>query len=237
MEYLRCKYCLKRPKHGSFYMGEFCDELCFKKNNGEVPDCKGHSNRICQFCNKKFGRIAGLKRRFCSKDCWIQYQVINRLNVPKKLRQGPTVKGIKKYKLPNKDITKVAISLIGKGISGIYAIVHKISKKAYIGSAINVEKRWSEHKHDLNLNDHDNDYLQKAWNKYGADAFECILLEEVSDLSKLVSREQYWIDKFKTYEDWNGYNIRKVAESNFGLKHTSETRKKMCIAQQERFSK
>jgi hypothetical protein len=230
MKYLRCKYCVKAPKN-SFFLEKFCDEICHNKSIGNVPDCKGHKNIICLFCGKQFGKIASSKSEYCSKECWLTYQTINRLNVPEKLRNGSAVVGVVKYNSPDKDISKVAISLIGKAISGIYAIIHKISKKAYIGSAINVEKRWSEHKHDLYLNDHDNDYLQKSWNKYGEKAFECVILEEVLEHSKLLEREQYYIDEFKTYEDWNGYNIRKVAESNFGLKHKPETLIKMCKAQ------
>ena len=54
-------------------------------------------------------------------------------------------------------------------VSGIYSIVHIVSGKPYIGSALDSEKRWSEHKHDLIYNCHDNQRLQNAWNKYGSD--------------------------------------------------------------------
>jgi group I intron endonuclease len=112
-------------------------------------------------------------------------------------------------------------------ISTVYSIVHIVSGKPYIGSAIDADKRFSEHKFDLIHNHHDNLRLQNAWNKYGSDAFEFKILEEVLDPANLLEREQYWMDKLRSYDRAKGFNIRKKAESNFGLKHTPETRKKM----------
>ena len=50
-------------------------------------------------------------------------------------------------------------------ISGIYCIENIITNKKYIGQSINIKDRWSKHKSELNHQTHDNDYLQKAWNK------------------------------------------------------------------------
>ena len=55
--------------------------------------------------------------------------------------------------------------------SGIYKITHVASGKFYIGSAVNVEKRVTNHKHELRKGVHHNKRLQNAWLKYGADAF------------------------------------------------------------------
>jgi group I intron endonuclease len=112
-------------------------------------------------------------------------------------------------------------------IDGVYAIIHILSGKLYVGSAIGIYKRWSEHRSELTYNYHDNPRLQNAWNKYGPDAFEFKILEIVTDPAMLLAKEQFWMDKLQSYDRTKGYNIRKKAESNFGLKHTSETRKKM----------
>jgi len=56
--------------------------------------------------------------------------------------------------------------------SGIYKIINKVNGKYYIGSSNDIKGRWSEHKNDLKANRHDNDYLQKSWNKYGEENFE-----------------------------------------------------------------
>jgi group I intron endonuclease len=110
---------------------------------------------------------------------------------------------------------------------GVYQLFNLDNGKAYIGSAVNIESRFSEHKHYLNSNRHDNDYLQKSWNKHGANRFELRILEEVLDVANLIVREQYWIDYYKTSDERYGYNIRKIASSNLGLKHTSETKEKI----------
>ena len=61
--------------------------------------------------------------------------------------------------------------------SGIYCIENIITNKKYIGQSIDVNERWRKHISELNHNYHHNDYLQKAWNKYGEDSFKFYVLE------------------------------------------------------------
>ncbi len=112
-------------------------------------------------------------------------------------------------------------------ISGIYIVKNIINGKRYVGSAINIQKRFCEHQHDLIHNNHDNDYLQKAWNKYGKDNFEFSILEKIKNPSLLIEREQHYLDSLQTFDDRYGYNIRKHAESNLGLHHSKETIEKI----------
>jgi hypothetical protein len=75
---------------------------------------------------------------------------------------------LKKYENKNlKNIMK---------ISGIYKIVNKINGKYYIGSSINIHRRWREHKCGLLNNKHPNLHLQKSWNKYGCNNFDFIII-------------------------------------------------------------
>ena len=62
-------------------------------------------------------------------------------------------------------------------VSGIYKIEHVATGKFYVGSACSLESRLSKHKRDLNSNCHNNQHLQRAWNKYGADEFKFYLIE------------------------------------------------------------
>ena len=48
---------------------------------------------------------------------------------------------------------------------GIYKIINKVNGKYYVGSSLNINKRWSVHKSALSKNKHHNDHLQNAWNK------------------------------------------------------------------------
>lgn len=114
--------------------------------------------------------------------------------------------------------------------SVIYQIRNLITNKLYVGSALNRSKRWAWHKYKLNLNDHSNRYLQRAWNKYGEAAFEFRVIEFVDDKSKLLEREQFWIDWMQCCNPAIGYNIRKQAASNIGVVFSKETRAKMSMS-------
>ena len=61
---------------------------------------------------------------------------------------------------------------------GIYMILNKNNGKIYIGQSIDAEYRMKKHKQQLTGNYHSNTHLQRAWNKYGEDAFEFNLLEK-----------------------------------------------------------
>lgn len=98
--------------------------------------------------------------------------------------------------------------------SGIYQICNRINGKIYIGSAVNIKKRWHLHLHRLRNNIHHNSHLQNAWNKYGEENFEFEVIE-YWEPEFLVSFEQWWINMLKPE-----YNIRKIARSNFGIKYT-----------------
>ena len=57
-------------------------------------------------------------------------------------------------------------------LSGIYRILNKINGNCYIGSSLNVEKRYKHHLSILRHNSSRCSILQKAFNKYGEDNFE-----------------------------------------------------------------
>lgn len=99
--------------------------------------------------------------------------------------------------------------------SGIYKIINKVNGKYYVGRSANLIRRWIDHKKSLNGGYHKNAHLQSAWNKYGADAFEFVVIEYI-DESLLKEIEQKYINKF--IEDRkNGiddcYNISESSES------------------------
>jgi len=107
-------------------------------------------------------------------------------------------------------------------LSGVYKILNKENNYIYIGSSKNMSKRWSIHTRELKKNLHKNNYLQKAFNKYGKENFIFEIVEVVSDFNNLIIREQFYIDTLKPK-----YNIRKIAESNLGLLHSKETKEKI----------
>lgn len=110
---------------------------------------------------------------------------------------------------------------------GIYKIVNIQNNKVYIGQSINVEKRILAHKEELNRNVHGNEHLQRAWNKYGKENFEFLIIEECTQ-EKLTEREQYWIDYYGGINSEYNYNQREA--SSHGL-HSEETKQKISNKQ------
>jgi group I intron endonuclease len=89
-------------------------------------------------------------------------------------------------------------------ISGVYKIENKFNGKIYIGSSINIEKRFYVHKFLLNKGSHYNKHLQCAWNK-NRNYFNFSILEECSPL-ECIEFEQYYLDYFKPFGNV-GYNL------------------------------
>lgn len=78
--------------------------------------------------------------------------------------------------------------------TGIYYIKNNTNNKEYIGSSIDIEKRFKRHIKDLNKNTHHNILLQRSWNKYGDDVFEFGIIVIVENKTKLLEVEQAYLD-------------------------------------------
>jgi group I intron endonuclease len=118
--------------------------------------------------------------------------------------------------------------------SGIYLIKNITNKKVYIGSAVNIDKRWLEHKRSLREGKHHSCLLQRSWDKYGEQNFKFEMIEEVLNPQHLLSYEQVYLDYYKSYECDRGYNICKTAGSAYGVKRSEEVKKRMSEGQKGR---
>lgn len=77
-------------------------------------------------------------------------------------------------------------------MKGIYKIVCTANDVTYIGSTcVDFKKRFKKHKQRLRHNYHENSYLQNAWNKYGEETFNFIVIEELLDDIEIKTREKY----------------------------------------------
>lgn len=110
--------------------------------------------------------------------------------------------------------------------SGIYSITNTINGRRYIGSASQLASRWGRHRFDLRNAVHSNKILERSWKKNGEESFVFEVLE-FCEKTDLIEREQVWLDK--TWPD-GLFNIRLVAHSGAGLKHTDDAKRKMSIA-------
>lgn len=113
--------------------------------------------------------------------------------------------------------------------SGIYKILNKVNGKFYIGSATDIKNRWRQHRHELRLGKHCNEYFQYAWNKYLEISFEFSILE-FCEIDKLEEREQFWLDATKCFNRNIGYNISAIAANITGYKHTNASKQLMKLA-------
>jgi len=110
---------------------------------------------------------------------------------------------------------------------GIYIIKNKLNNKIYIGSSLNIEKRWKDHKYYLNNNKHHSILLQRSWALHGEEQFEFCILEVIEHQKDLLLREQYYLDLYKSFLPENGYNVCPTANSMLGYKYSDEQRKWM----------
>lgn len=107
---------------------------------------------------------------------------------------------------------------------GIYAIYNKINNQYYIGQSRDIDYRWMQHRSRLKCNTHENTHLQAAYNKYGATAFNFIVIEECRP-EELNSLEQAYIMQYNSY--LCGYNLDLGGNGCVGYKHTPEEISKM----------
>lgn len=114
---------------------------------------------------------------------------------------------------------------------GIYCIENIINNKKYIGQSIHISRRWSEHKYELKNNIHENDYLQKAWNKYGSDNFIFSIIE-LCDINELDNKECYYISLYNTFDRNYGYNL--ISGGGVNRIISEETREKLRQASKRR---
>lgn len=117
-------------------------------------------------------------------------------------------------------------------IQGIYIIKNKINNKFYIGSSININKRWNVHRCALNGQTHCNQHLQSAWNKYGEKNFQFKVVKKVDgDYETLLAAEQEYLDLvFKTCSD----RIYNIAQKASGGNHAMTEKGKESISQKNR---
>lgn len=108
--------------------------------------------------------------------------------------------------------------------SCIYIIKNKINNKVYVGRTSNKTKRFSKHKTLLLKNKHPNQYLQNAWNKYGAHNFD-FMVHTYADILDLPLLEEQTL---KLYHKDMTYNIMNI-DQNIHT-HAEETKQKLSKA-------
>lgn len=106
----------------------------------------------------------------------------------------------------------------------VYQIFNLKTCAFYVGSTVQLSKRWRTHRRKLNANKHHCPHLQNAWNKYGHENFELRVVQIVEDFTLLMDEEQKWLDRYHGKDECYNY-ARYVDSSARGIKFMPEHRK------------
>ena len=126
----------------------------------------------------------------------------------------------------NADIDKEKLVKENKNKSGVYQWTNLNSGFKYIGSSVNLGKRFKDY-FSYGYLAGKKMIIYRAILKYGYANFKLEILEYCAP-EECIKREQYYIDTLKPE-----YNILKVAGSSLGYKHTEET---LAILKERKFT-
>ena len=113
-------------------------------------------------------------------------------------------------------------------VSGIYKIINKSNSKYYVGSSVNIYRRWQRHKSQLEKQCHNNKHLQSSWNKWSKNNFEWTIIEECPK-EKLVETEQKYLNIAKNEQD-KCYNQLFLSYSSLGFKYSEESKLRLSLS-------
>lgn len=95
---------------------------------------------------------------------------------------------------------------------GVYGILNTITNKWYIGSSIELSKRFGRHLWELRKGIHHSQKLQRSFDRHGEGVFQfkILLVCEAKDVEMFESRTIKAYDSYK-----NGYNVAAEAKGGF----------------------
>ncbi|WP_226035586.1 GIY-YIG nuclease family protein [Aquibacillus saliphilus] len=109
-------------------------------------------------------------------------------------------------------------------MQGIYKIENINTGKVYIGSSVDIDIRFKQHKYDLESKKHHSIKLQRSWSKTQdpSNTFVFQIIENCDGLNRheLLKREEFLINEYDSIK--NGYNVADV----FGVLPTKKKTKK-----------
>ena len=111
----------------------------------------------------------------------------------------------------------------------IYKITNCVNDKIYIGKTyLNPDQRFKQHCNESKKSEKKNRPLYSAMNKYGVENFSIEQIEQVKNDEIASEREQFWIEKLRTYigfSDCNGYNATLGGDSKRYYNYTEIAKK------------
>lgn len=120
----------------------------------------------------------------------------------------------------NVELHKDRVLKENKDKSGVYRLTNLVNQKTYIGSSVDLRKRFHVYYSTARLST-SNMAIYKALLKYGHSNFSLEILE-YCEPDKAVSKEQEYINLLKPC-----YNLNPIAASSLGYKHSEEALAKL----------
>nr|ABU24261.1 GIY-YIG endonuclease [Akanthomyces lecanii] len=113
-----------------------------------------------------------------------------------------------------------------KNKGGLYSFINTVNVKQYIGRAKDFYLRLNEHLKNHKSNAH----LQKAFKKYGFENLNWVIYESFTYESKIFDHDaltELETNYIQAFDFSTLYNMKRIATSLFGYKHTDEAIQKM----------
>lgn len=119
-------------------------------------------------------------------------------------------------------------------VPGVYRIVDASSGRFYIGSSVNMEKRWRQHRERLARGTHPNPVLQAIWNVDPDRLTAAAICTTERSRDALLAAEQAELDASAVGRNQLCMNVLLVAGSHLGRKRSAETCARLAAAQMGR---
>lgn len=107
----------------------------------------------------------------------------------------------------------------------VYKIINLVNYKIYIGKTDNASNRWAVHLRTATggkIKYPGFSYIHNAINKYGADNFIFVIIDQKETDEEIKNAEKFWIQYYKSNNPKYGYNLTEGGEGTSGYKHTEE---------------
>jgi len=96
-----------------------------------------------------------------------------------------------------------------KSRAGVYVIRNSIDKRIYVGSSVNLYRRYTTHCQDLEAGTHHSKALQRFYNRYGKSKLSFEVLVFCAP-DKTFRMEQKYLNKLQPF-DKKGFNTQRIA--------------------------
>jgi len=124
----------------------------------------------------------------------------------------------------NLDSQKLQILADNKGKAGVYRFTNLTNGKSYVGSSVNLSRRFYLYYNISHLLKQKSSLICRALLKYGYSNFKLEIFEYCEPTAS-IQREQHYLDLLEP-----SYNVLKTAGSSLGHKHCLETKAKISQA-------